>query len=56
MGAGGNEGMSTRSEMPSGFRHSRSFAEPLGADSQYPDEAPNDIVGVVVDSPRYGRR
>lgn len=36
------------------FRNSRPFAEPLGADSQYPDEAPNDIVGVVVDSPRYG--
>lgn len=53
---GGGEGLSPRSEMPSGFRHSRSFAEPLGADSQYPDEAPNDIVGVVVDSPRYGRR
>lgn len=39
-----------------GFRNSRPFAEPLGADSQYPDEAPNDIVGVVVDSPRYGHR
>ena len=41
---------------PSGFHSSRSFAEPLGAASQYPDEAPNDIVGVVVDSPRYGGR
>ncbi|MDN3921168.1 DUF2726 domain-containing protein [Roseateles violae] len=40
----------------SGFHDSRSFAEPLGASSQYPDEAPNDIVGVVVDSPRYGNR
>jgi hypothetical protein len=39
-----------------GFRNSRPFGEPLGADSQYPDEAPNDIVGVVVDSPRYGHR
>ncbi|XHS80014.1 DUF2726 domain-containing protein [Burkholderiaceae bacterium UC74_6] len=38
----------------SGFAHSRSFAEPLGTDSQYPDEAPNDIAGVVVDTPRYG--
>ncbi|MBV8605782.1 MAG: DUF2726 domain-containing protein [Pelomonas sp.] len=37
----------------SGFAASRPFAEPLGADSQYPGEAPNDIVGVVVDSPRY---
>jgi len=37
----------------SGFASSRPFAEPLGADSQYPGEAPNDIVGVVVDSPRY---
>jgi len=36
------------------FQNSRSFGEPLGADSQFPDEAPNDIVGVVVDSPRYG--
>lgn len=45
-----------RSEMNSAFRHSRPFAEPLGADSQYPDEAPNDIVGVVVDSPRYRHR
>lgn len=39
-----------------GFQNSRPFAEPLGAESQYPDEAPNDIVGVVVDSPRYGGR
>ncbi|HEX2011543.1 MAG TPA: DUF2726 domain-containing protein [Roseateles sp.] len=39
-----------------GFRNSRPFGEPLGADSQYPDEAPNDIVGVVVDSPRYSHR
>lgn len=39
-----------------GFRNSRPFGEPLSADSQYPDEAPNDIVGVVVDSPRYGHR
>ncbi|HEY4083621.1 MAG TPA: DUF2726 domain-containing protein [Burkholderiaceae bacterium] len=38
----------------SGFANSRNFAEPLGRDSQYPDEAPNDIVGVVVDTPRYG--
>ena len=37
-----------------GFVNSRSFAEPLNRDSQYPVEAPNDIVGVVVDSPRYG--
>ncbi|MBV8503197.1 MAG: DUF2726 domain-containing protein [Paucibacter sp.] len=36
-----------------GFQHSRPFAEPLGTDSHYPDEAPNDIVGVVVDTPRY---
>ena len=32
------------------------FAEPLGSESRYPDEAPNDIVGLVVDSPRYGGR
>lgn len=32
------------------------FGEPLGAESRYPDEAPNDIVGLVVDSPRYGGR
>jgi hypothetical protein len=37
-----------------GFSNSRPFAEPLGRESQYPDEAPNDIVGVVVDTPRYG--
>ena len=36
------------------FQHSRPFAEALGTDSNYPDEAPNDIVGVVVDTPRYG--
>lgn len=38
----------------SAFQNSRSFGEHLGTDSQFPDEAPNDIVGVVVDSPRYG--
>ncbi|MDT9002189.1 DUF2726 domain-containing protein [Paucibacter sp. APW11] len=32
------------------------FSEPMGLDSQYPDEASNDIVGVVVDTPRYGMR
>jgi hypothetical protein len=32
------------------------FGEALGGDSRYPDEAPNDIVGLVVDSPRYGGR
>ncbi len=32
------------------------FGEPLSAESRYPDEAPNDIVGLVVDSPRYGGR
>ncbi len=32
------------------------FGEPLGTESRYPDEAPNDIVGLVVDSPRYGGR
>lgn len=37
-----------------GFRNTTPFAEPLGGNSQFPDEAPNDIVGVVVDSPRYG--
>jgi len=41
---------------PSFHESSLPFAEPLGAVSQYPDEAPNDIVGVVVDSPRYGGR
>jgi hypothetical protein len=53
---GGDGPVSRASELNSGFGHSRPFAEPLGTDSQYPDEAPNDIVGVVVDSPRYGRR
>jgi hypothetical protein len=38
-----------------GFQNSLSFGETLGTDSQFPEEAPNDIVGVVVDSPRYGR-
>ena len=52
--ASGTEG--ARSRFGAGFQNSRSFAEPLGAESQYPDEAPNDIVGVVVDSPRYGGR
>lgn len=54
--AGGDNPRQGRDNTNSGFRHSRSFAEPLGTDSQYPDEAPNDIVGVVVDSPRYGHR
>ena len=53
---GADSPMSRSSELNSGFGLSRPFAEPLGTDSQYPDEAPNDIVGVVVDSPRYGRR
>ncbi len=48
-----------RASRRSGFQSSRpfgesAFAEPLSASSQYPGEAPNDIVGVVVDSPRYG--
>ena len=38
------------------FQNSVPFGEPLNADAQYPDEAPNDIVGLVVDSPRYGGR
>ncbi|WP_341971398.1 DUF2726 domain-containing protein [Roseateles sp. PN1] len=37
-----------------GLPISPAFAEALSADSHYPDEAPNDIVGMVVDSPRYG--
>ncbi|MBB4844725.1 hypothetical protein HNP55_003269 [Paucibacter oligotrophus] len=41
---------------PRGFQNSRPFAEALNAESQYPDEAPNDIVGMVVESPRYGTR
>jgi len=40
----------------SAFQNSVPFGEPLNADAQYPDEAPNDIVGLVVDSPRYGGR
>ncbi|MDM4766444.1 DUF2726 domain-containing protein [Pelomonas sp. SE-A7] len=36
------------------FRNTTPFAEPLGGNAQFPDEAPNDIVGVVVDTPRYG--
>jgi hypothetical protein len=47
---------SRRAGSPTGFQDSRSFAEPIAGVSQYPDEAPNDIVGVVVDSPRYGGR
>ncbi len=47
-----------RTAMASGARAglpiSPAFAEALSADSHYPDEAPNDIVGMVVDSPRYG--
>jgi len=38
------------------FQNSTPFAEPLAPDTQYPGEAPNDIVGLVVDSPRYGGR
>lgn len=34
---------------------SQHLGEPIFGESQYPDEAPNDIVGVVVDSPRYSR-
>lgn len=36
------------------FDASRPFGRSVPGESQYPDEAPNDIVGVVVDSPRYG--
>ena len=36
--------------------NSRSFGKVLGSESDYPLEAPNDIVGTVVDSPRYGGR
>lgn len=50
------DSLAGRGDNRPGFRNSRPFGEPLGADSQYPDEAPNDIVGVVVDSPRYGHR
>ena len=50
------ESLAGRVDTRPGFRNSRPFGEPLGAESQYPDEAPNDIVGVVVDSPRYGHR
>jgi hypothetical protein len=39
-----------------GQQHVAPFGEPLGNESRYPDEAPNDIVGLVVDSPRYGGR
>ncbi len=54
--SGGNAEVSRtgRQSVSSGFANSRNFAEPLNRDSQYPAEAPNDIVGVVVDSPRYG--
>jgi len=54
--SGGNAEVSRtgRHTVAPGFANSQSFAEPLGRDSQYPVEAPNDIVGVVVDSPRYG--
>ncbi len=34
----------------------RTFGKLLGSESDYPLEAPNDIVGMVVDSPRYGGR
>ncbi|MCV2368561.1 DUF2726 domain-containing protein [Roseateles oligotrophus] len=39
-----------------GAHNAAPFGEPLGTESRYPDEAPNDIVGLVVDSPRYGGR
>ncbi|WP_310383623.1 DUF2726 domain-containing protein [Roseateles sp.] len=39
-----------------GQQHVAPFGEPLSNESRYPDEAPNDIVGLVVDSPRYGGR
>lgn len=35
-------------------RNGRPFGKLLGSESDYPLEAPNDIVGMVVDSPRYG--
>ncbi|MEJ6006353.1 DUF2726 domain-containing protein [Paucibacter sp. AS339] len=38
------------------FQGLTSFVEPMNVDSHFPDEAPNDIVGMVVDSPRYGGR
>lgn len=44
-----------RSNSPAGHGMTP-FAEPLSTESRYPDEAPNDIVGLVVDSPRYGGR
>ncbi len=55
--SGGNSAETSRTgrqTVSPSFANSRPFAEPLNRDSQYPVEAPNDIVGVVVDSPRYG--
>ncbi len=40
----------------SSFQGLTAFVEPMNVDSHFPDEAPNDIVGMVVDSPRYGGR
>jgi hypothetical protein len=42
---------------PDATPHSgRGFGKLLSSESDYPLEAPNDIVGMVVDSPRYGGR
>jgi len=54
-GHSGHSGHSSHRGGPA-FQNSVPFGEPLNADAQYPDEAPNDIVGLVVDSPRYGGR
>jgi len=45
-----------RPAVTNSFQGLTSFVEPMNVDSHFPDEAPNDIVGMVVDSPRYGGR
>lgn len=47
----GAEALHTHRPLPRG-----GFSDTMGMDSQYPEEASNDIVGVVVDTPRYGMR
>lgn len=39
-----------------GYRPRSPYAADGGPDSSFQEDAPGDIVGVVVDSPRYGRR
>ncbi|MFY7867848.1 DUF2726 domain-containing protein [Roseateles sp.] len=54
--AGSDLPRASRPAGSSSFQGLTSFVEPMSVDSHFPDEAPNDIVGMVVDSPRYGGR